>query len=275
MKRDLRHFYRGPVVNLTTYSDITSAYISPKLYQTLLRDNGLVPSLPSLASPEYLGKMVRSAVLKLIMNPAHDMCVLVNRHLAKLRQRHVIGLQIRNGGWKANYRERSIQGRYTIPHFYNEVIRYLKHSNLTPHDVYVVIATDSTSVAQELTTLFQELEPTMVYPIDDFKIGHSAPGKTFHGAGKNWKAFNDRALLDLLILKESDFLVFSQGSSFGQFAHELQQAYNNPISANAFLQEKGMTCSVFNRVKGAGKARMMLKARTRYDVAKEVYSSSP
>ena len=233
---------------------------------------GLIPpEITSPASPQYLGRVFRNAILKLIMNPKRKLCKMINDHLGKLKQRHMIGLQIRNGGWKANYKERGILGRYTIEHFYNEVIRYMKLKKLQPKDVYVVISTDSTMVANKLTSLFQELEPTMVYNITNFKIGHSAPGKTFRAEGKNWKAYNDRAILDLLILKDSDFLVFSEGSSYGQFAHELQQTYNNPISVKSFLQSKGLTCSVYNRVNGSGVARKMLKQRTRRNVPLSCY----
>ena len=272
MKADLSRYFVGKVVNLTTYSDMTSSFISPLLYQKKLQSAGFIPpEITSSASPQYLGRVFRNTILKLIMNPKEDLCKLVNGHLDKLKQRHVIGLQIRNGGQVANYKETIFLGQYAVEHFYNEVIRYLKFKHLQPKDVYVVISTDSTLVANRLTELFQKLEPTMVYTITDFKIGHSAPGKTFIKQGKSWNDYNDRAILDLLILKDSDFLVFSEGSSYGQFAHELQQTYNNPISVNAFLQSKGLTCSVFNRVNGSGVARKMLKKRTRRNVPLSCY----
>ena len=75
--------------------------------------------------------------------------------------------------------------------------------------------------------------------------------------------------MDLLILKESDFLVFSQGSSYGQFSHELQQTYNNPISPKEYLEAKGLKCSVYGHRKFAGKARIIKKTTSRMFVPLE------
>ena len=251
---------------------MTSSFISPSLYQKQLQSTGFIPpEITYKASPQYLGRVFRNTILKLIMNPKEELCNLINSHLDKLKQRHMIGLQIRNGGWRANYKEESILGNYTIKHFYNEVIHYLKFKKLRPKDVYVVISTDATLVANRLTKLFKKLDRTMVYKINDFKIGHSAPGKTFSDEDNNWNDYNDRAIMDLLILKDSDFLVFSEGSSYGQFAHELQQTYNNPISVKSFLQSKGLTCSVYNRVNGSGVARKVLKQRTEQNVPLSCY----
>ena len=51
--------------------------------------------------------------------------------------------------------------------------------------------------------------------------------------------------MDMMILKESDYLIFTKKSSFGRFSYELQQSYANPMSVSSFLKQRGMNCSVF------------------------------
>lgn len=52
--------------------------------------------------------------------------------------------------------------------------------------------------------------------------------------------------MDLMLLKESDYLIYSRKSSFGKFAHELQMASSNQLDVNSFLRQQGLQCSVFH-----------------------------
>ena len=260
--------YIQNVTHLTTYSDITSAFIDPPRYQRLLESFGLVPETGVVDTRVFMGKMMRSALLPVLLNPEPTLCEQINHHIQQLKQRHLIGVQIRNGGKLANYRERPIQGQFAMKHFVNAVIRYMKQNHLSPEDVYLFISTDSDVVYAEMQRIFCAYNETMVYSIHEYPIGHSSSRKSFgvYGRRNKWESFSNRAMMDLLILKESDFLVFSQGSSYGQFAHELQQTYNSPVNADAFLKKRGLTCSVYHHRSKAGKAINILKADSKVDV---------
>lgn len=73
-----------------------------------------------------------------------------------------------------------------------------------------------------------------------FSVGHSAEAKTSKRKKELWESFTKRAILDLMILKESDYLIYSQKSSFGKFARELQMAYANPVDVDPFFERAGI-----------------------------------
>ena len=269
LRHPMSYYYRYHAFSLRTFSDMTSSFINPTLYQSVFQSDGIIPPLKEKASAIYLGQMFRSAMLQVLINPEEGLCNLINDHIEKLKKRHMIGIQIRVGGSESNYKERRIQGYYAVNHFFNEVIRYMKKEKIKPQDVFVYISTDSDIFLSNISELFKKIRPDMVYSVTDFRIGHSAIGKTYHGDGDAWKEYSSRALMDLLILKESDFLVFSQGSSYGQFSHELQQTYNNPISPKEYLEAKGLKCSVYGHRKFAGKARIIKKTTSRMFVPLE------
>ena len=70
-----------------------------------------------------------------------------------------------------------------------------------------------------------------------------------------------RAVLDMFILKDSDYLIYSQGSSFGWISAELQQTFNNEVSSEEFLKRKGLKCSVFSQRTQAGESFTILRSR--------------
>lgn len=248
--------------HIRTFSDITSSFIDPKRYQKLLESFGLVPETGIVDTRMFMGKMLRSALLQVLLNPEPTLCEQINRHIQILKQRHLIGVQIRAGGQLANFKERAILGANAVNPFANAVIRYMKEKRLRPEDVYLYVSTDSDVVYKEMQRIFGIYNETMVYTVSDYRIGHSSSRKSFsrYDQGKNWESFSNRALMDLLILKESDYLVFSQGSSFGQFAHEVQQTYNAPINADRFLKKQGLQCSVYHHRAKAGKATFVMKS---------------
>ena len=255
--------------HIRTFSDVTSSFIDPKRYQQLLESFGLLPETGVVDTRLFIGKMMRSALLQVLLNPEPTLCEQINHHIQILKQRHLIGVQIRTGGQLANFKERSILGAFAVNHFANAVIRYMKENRLKPEDVYLYVSTDSDAVNREMRRIFGAYNETMVYTISDYRIGHSSSRKSFSRSnqGKDWESFSNRALMDLLILKESDYLVFSEGSSYGQFAHEVQQTYTSPVNADDFLKKRGLQCSVYHHRSKAGKATFVQKVDSKVRVS--------
>ena len=125
---------------------------------------------------------------------------------------------------------------------------YVRRNRLSPETVTVFISSDSDFAIRRMKKALQWKGRSMVYVANDFPVGHSAEAKTSKRKKELWESFTKRAILDLMILKESDYLIYSQKSSFGKFARELQMAYANPVDVDPFLKEQGLQCSVyFNR----------------------------
>ena len=143
----------------------------------------------------------------------------------------------------------------------NEVAAYMQKHNLRRNDTYLYISTDSDTVLRNIKKIVKRTGVDFVYHMDDYSIGHSATGKSGR-LGKNvWNSFYHRALMDMFILKDSDYLIVSQGSSFGRIASELQRTYDNEVSSEAFLKQKGFNCSVYSQRTKAGQAFFISQKR--------------
>lgn len=246
---------------LSTYSDITSRFLRTDFYRDRLVDWGIIPEIKGKMQHARQGALFRSAILPLIMSPQPYLCQVVNKHIEILRRKKVIGIQMRLGGQKANYSEKLFLGPKSIAVFLEKVERCIQQKGWKREEVYVFVSTDSTFALNEVKKALDTPKNKMVYSVSEFLIGHSAVGKTLMYGDKQRDSFMNRAILDLLLLKESDFLIYSQGSSFGLIAYELQQSYRYPVNATAFLKKQGLKCSVFHPREQVGEATFVSKYR--------------
>lgn len=232
---------------LETYSDITAGLLEPPIYCTPLLARGLV-SPRDCKDATTLGTAVRRVWLRLLLNPAPELCERVKRHLENMRGSARIGMQLRLGGQHANFVEREMLSVEALQRAQRLVWDYVRRNRLSPENVTVFISSDSDFAIRRMKKALQWKGRSMVYVANDFPVGHSAEAKTSKRKKELWESFTKRAILDLMILKESDYLIYSQKSSFGKFARELQMAYANPVDVDPFLKEQGLQCSVyFNR----------------------------
>lgn len=143
----------------------------------------------------------------------------------------------------------------------NEVAAYMHKHNLRRNDTYLYISTDSDTVLRNIKKIVKKTGVDFVYSVNDFMIGHSSTAKSGRRGLETWKKFYMRAILDMFILKDSDYLIYSQGSSFGWISAELQQTFNNEVSSEEFLKRKGLNCSVFSQRTQAGESFTILRSR--------------
>ena len=182
----------------------------------------------------------------------------------------MIGVQMRLGGTKANYNEKVFLGPHCITSFVDRVEHYIKIRNWDRSKVYVFVSTDSSYALKEIKKRLDINGTKIVYSVHDWKIGHSALGKSMKFGEKQRDSFMNRAILDLLILKESDYLIYSHGSSFGQMAYELQQSYRYPVHAYKFLKSRTKGCSVFPRRTSFGEASYVSRYNKKLSKTKKV-----
>ena len=222
---------------------------------------GIVPRDTKAISAGRLGSLFRSAILPMIMRPQPYLCEVVQKHMKILREKKMIGIQMRLGGKKANYAEKLFLGPKSVDVFIRKIEKYMQQKGWKREDVVVFVSTDSTFALNEVKKILNTPSYSMVYSANDFAIGHSALGKTLTYGDRQHASFLNRAILDLLLLKESDYLIYSQGSSFGLIAYELQQAYRYPVNATGYLYRHGMVCDVFSPRTSFGEASFVSKYR--------------
>lgn len=255
----LNEWWNRSAVIITTYSDVSSTYLNPKFYQKPLEEAGILPISDSFYSPSTLGLYFKSVILPLIMNPQPHLCKVINKYIDFFSQKRMIGIQMRLGGKKANHPEKLFLGPKCVDLFIKRVNNVIQEKGWNREDVAVFVSTDSTFALEAVEKAFNTDNQTLVYSVKEFAIGHSALAKTAVYSEKMRNAFMNRAIVDLLILKESDYLIYSQGSSYGQMAYELQQAYRYPVSPDYYLKTRKLQCSVFHPKKEFGEGSYVSK----------------
>lgn len=255
----LGKWWNRSAVIITTYSDVSSSYLNPKFYQKPLEKAGILPMSDSFYSSSTLGLYFKSVILPLIMNPQPYLCKVINKYIEFFSQKKMIGIQMRLGGSKANYRERLFLGPKCVDLFIKRVNNVIQEKGWDLKNVAVFVSTDSTFALEAVEKAFNTDNQTIVYSVKEYAIGHSALAKTAIYSEKMRNAFMNRAIVDLLILKESDYLIYSQGSSYGQMAYELQQAYRYPVTPEHYLRLRNLQCSVFHPKRDFGEGSYVSK----------------
>ena len=255
----LDDWWNTPAVVVLTYSDLASRHLEPSLYQARLEKMGVLPVLNTTISSGVLGSYVKAVLLPLIMNPQPYLCTIINKHISILSQKKMIGIQMRLGGKKANYKEKLFLGPNSVRLFIEKVRKVMEIKGWKEEDVNVFVSTDSNFALREVKKALNTPNHTIVYSTNEFSIGHSALGKTSAYGEKARDGFINRAIIDLLILKESDYLIYSQGSSYGQMAYELQQAYRYPVTVKNYFEKQNLSCSVFHPKRQFGEGTYISK----------------
>ena len=243
----ITEFFHTDTILLNTYYDFTSLAFNPALYRKDFYNMGFVKELEPTHTTIDFGKEVRSIWLRLILNPNEELCNIINKHISILKQRYIIGLQLRLGGRKANYHERPMISQDGMKNAERKIFQHVSEKNLKWSDVYIFISSDSDYAVKTITKDFTFNNVSVVYSVNDFEIGHSAHAKTARKGKSKWSSFTKRAFIDMMILKESDYYIYTTKSTFGGIAMELQQAYGSDVNVLDYLYSKGLKCSVYHK----------------------------
>ena len=260
--KNRNYFYKTPVSTfcpsssfvLDTYSDFSAGSLNPAFYGQPLQHAGLIASANSTTNGRVMGMEMRQVLLLLLFNPSQELCEITNFYIHKLKQKTLIGVQLRLGGQHANYVERQMMSTGSIDTVILRVQYLLRKKKLGFKDVCIFLSSDSDYAINRLRKYFQKEQAFLVTTVTEFAVGHSAQAKSSNRGKERWADFTKRAIVDMMVLKESDFLIYTKKSSFGKFAYELQQAYANPMDVSLFLKQRGMNCSVFHEHTRIGEA---------------------
>lgn len=225
-------------IEINTIDDYT-------LFQSEFIDKQLIQKGILSSSPYKLRARrneIHSVLLRLFFNPNEELCSVINQYISLFGHSYVIGLQLRMGGKMRNRIDTKVfQNMTDVEHIVKTVMA--KIDSLSKTQCVVFLSTDSMSVQSYVMDFFHLRIPVIV--VNHYLIGHSA---SVHSGNKvEWIQATKRAIVDLLLLKESDNLVTTKGSSFGDFAKDFKNSYNMGVSVESFLRERGLTCSVFHK----------------------------
>lgn len=232
------------IYRLTTIVDL--ALMRNKEYDLVYQRKGLLSyTNQSFHDIHYI-------LYRLLLNPNTELCALINRYITALSSSFVIGIQLRVGGKMRNRMDHVFKDPYAL----NQTINTLKERVNTlsgERNATVFVSTDSDST---LALLQKSLFPIPVVYVKEYVIAHSASIHAHHNYTE-WIAATKRAIVDMMILKECDYLVVTSYSSFGGTAIDLQQSYSLDVSMDPILRQNGLRCSVFHRKKPLGNYTML------------------
>ena len=214
---------------------------------------GLLPSRNTGFNITVRKRELHTVLLRLLFNPAPELCQLINSYTEQFANAFVIGLQLRMGGKLVNAKDTVFLTKMRMVKLVEEVKAMIKKRNST-QPVIVFVSTDSLKVRQYVVKEFAP--PVRVMYVKEFSIGHTAL-QFKKRISVPWDDIMKQAIMDMMVLKDCDYLVVTAKSSYGGMAMELQQSYGMPVSVDWFLKEHGMRCSVFNRKKGVGVGRLV------------------
>lgn len=236
-KYHLNTLYTGKVVNLHMCYDLT-AYISPSLYQHQLFNLGLIREEGNFTSLE-LGREFRCSLFPLLFNPEKPLDSIINKYIDSMKGYYVIGVQMRFGGTMTQFAERVFLKESSIPKVQEVINRAIERAGNQP--VALFISTDSMKGQSMLEELFKGR--VKIVKVTEFPIGHSY--KMFNRETDDWEGFVKRAIVDLMILKESDDLIVTNESSFGEYAADMQYCSYGMMDPAFYSSLLGIHSSVF------------------------------
>ena len=230
---------RNAVYRLTTIADM--ALMRNKDNDLVYQRKGLLTySNQNIHDIHYI-------LYRLLLNPNAELCALINQYISSLSSSFVIGIQLRVGGKMRNRMDHIFKDSNAV----NQTINSLKeriNALSEERNVTVFVSTDSDST---LALLQKSLFPIPVIYVKEYVIAHSASIHA-HYNYTEWIGATKRAIVDMMILKECDYLVVTSYSSFGGTAIDLQQSYSVDVSVDSVLRQSGLRCSVFHRKKPLG-----------------------
>ena len=238
------NYRQGVIYKLTTIDDIS--LVRNTAYDSVYREKGLL--LPAGKSVHE----IRYILFRLLLNPDNELCELINKYTHSFSSSYIIGLQLRVGGKMRNRVDHVFKDTQSVKHIVDS-LKELIDREKSRQNVTVFISTDSDT---RLEYIKNYLAPTPVVYVKEYMIGHSASRHALQNYTE-WIASTKRAIVDMMILKDCDYLITSWASSFGETVRDLQQSYGLDVNVDYFLRQRGLSCSVFHRAKPLGEYTVM------------------
>ena len=157
--------------------------------------------------------------------------------------RRIIGAQVRVGGKRKFFTDKQFLTMEELDLFYSRIDTYIRANNLSLDSVYIFVSTDEPKVFDH----FKQRYNASMYFIDDFSIGHSSLNKN-HMRRDIADEYAKRAIVDLLLLQRADYLIYTNTSSFGFLASQLQQNRISTVRTDKYIDWQSQEeCIVFER----------------------------
>ena len=206
--------YSSSQVYLDNMRSYTCVMTEDLTYSLLSRNNtrerlvtlGLFKTLPSVDE-------VIQLFTETLFRPNLELRTYIDNFLKDMNALPSIGVQIRTGGKMANVEEEncffSNETLYRVIDKINEVI--------SEHDIFdynLFLSTDSYFVLAAMKEYF----PQLLFTSSKYEVGHTSLARN------GYKTYAERAIIDLSLLSQCTYLIFTEFSSYGKLSSVLSHS---------------------------------------------------
>ena len=206
-------------LSFRTLSDLSCLVLPNPLYRNTLRHLGFdVPDRSLVDRPNgELDNYLRGQIARILLTPNAEISQAIYRNLHKRSAyQHVMGVQLRTGGSLAITKEwGKFLGLSALENVGPCVQRELQRRGWEEKETMLFLSTD-TGLA------YHRVESSLhgrvkVLTGEGFRAGHSSP----YLSGGRHLEYLKRAIMDLVLLSQSEFLIVTYRSSYGTLAMRL------------------------------------------------------
>ena len=161
-------------------------------------------------------RLLRGQVARLLLTPNAEITQTIMGNLKRFEKRPVIGVQLRMGGSLSKTTEHHNFLDMSSLSFVEREIEYaLKFLNVKKRDVTLFVTTDSLIIRNRMLAMYMDMNPIIA---NGYSVGHSS---THFVWGNSHVIYLNRAIMDLILLSQCDYILYTQRSSYGQLAMRL------------------------------------------------------
>lgn len=206
-------------------TDLSCVVFDNPRYLAVLRELGFdVPAQTEASDTvNYESHLrIRSQIARLLFSPIPEIAYLAEQNVQAWKRQqqgqHIVGIQLRTGGYVASTHESErFLFMSSLSLLYEEVSHLMKKNGWSADDTTLFVSSDSGIVMRAVQQHYES--QIRVVNTAGYRQGHSSPYKN---AGKHF-VYLKRAILDLLLLSNSDFVLYTHKSSYGKLAMRLSQ----------------------------------------------------
>lgn len=216
-----------------TLSDLSCLVLPNPTYRSVLKELGFVVDRGD--------EILRGQIARILLTPNAELTYFIRQNLQAFDTEHVIGVQVRTGGWLASTLENgSFLRRTAVSKIGEKVLMEMERRQWNQTNCKVFLTSDS-NIAVRMITGSLSGKVSVIIP-SGYKPGHSSA----YLDGRNHHKHLYRAIMDLVLLSQTSPVFWTHGSSYGLLGARLSlgnssSLSNSPVCNKHAKQQKQIT----------------------------------
>ena len=230
---DVEKIFGSRHLSFQTLSDLSCLVLPNPAYRAILKELGFVVDRGD--------HLIRGQIARILLTPNAELTYFIRQNLKAFDTEHVIGVQVRTGGWLAStFEYGSFLRRTAVMNIGSYVLAEMEKRHWNQTNCKVFLTSDSNTAVRMITASLNG-KASIIIP-SGYKAGHSSAYMDY----KNHYKHLYRAIMDLVLLSQTHPVFWTEGSSYGLLAARLSlgEAYplrNSSVCNKHAKQQKQIT----------------------------------